>query len=110
VTGGEKPGDAKADQWRERFEKGRKESDLALERLKIRAEMRSANWEEDSSVIHMQAAANMKAKESEAPSSKTNVFIIIGTAVKKLPPWGTVIVLLAAIAAYVFLRIQHAVP
>lgn len=107
MTGDGKPGDASADRWREEFEKRRKESDLALTRLEVRADMKSAGEEELSDVIDRETLERQRAKaavESEPPS-KASPTVIVLTMVRKFPAWGAVIVALAAIAAYVAIQL-----
>lgn len=106
MTGDGKPGDAIADKWREEFAKGQKETDLALTRLEIRAEQRSQHEEEDTGVIHTRAAERVAAREAESdPPSKATPTVIVLTMVRKFPAWGAVLVALAAIAAYVTLKL-----
>lgn len=117
MTGDTKPGDALADKARDEFDRNRRERELAIERLKIRAEMRSApDLEEDTGVIHREALDRQVRRESgsEPPTSKGGVVVlVIGTvrsAVNKLSPFQTLVVILAAIAAYVLLKLRGAVP
>jgi hypothetical protein len=106
MTGESKPGDAVADKARDEFDKNRRERELAIERLRIRAEMRSENFEEDSKVIHAEADRRVSEREgSEPPPSKVSPLVIVLTVVRKFPQWGAVLVALAAIAAYVALRL-----
>jgi hypothetical protein len=105
MTGDEKPGGAKADQWRDKFDKGRRESELAIERLRYRAELRSENFEEDTGVIHREALERQKKRDaSEPPSSKASPGVVVLTVVRKFPAWGAVLVAIAAIAAWAFLK------
>lgn len=109
MTGDSKPGDALADKARDEFDKNRRERELAIERLRIRSEMRSENFEEDSQVIHLQAAQNIAQREnSELP--KPTVLTVVVTVFKSFPPWGAVLVALAAIAAYAWLKSIGRVP
>lgn len=117
MTGDTKPGDALADKARDIFDKNRRERELAVERLRIRAEMRSEHGEEeDTGVIHREALQRQARQEtaSEPPASKGGVVVlVIGTvrsAVNKLSPFQTLVVILAAIAAYVVLKLRGAVP
>lgn len=106
MTGDSKPGDAVADKWTETFEKNRKESDLSLTRLEVRAEQRSENWEEDTGVIHQKAAQLVAAREeSEPPPEKLTTLVIAYTVVKKFPAWGSVLVAVAVVAAYVAIKL-----
>ena len=63
----------------------------ALERLRVRAEMRSAGDDEDSTVIEQQAVS--RRPKSEPPHVRGVVAIL-----QTLPPWGRVLVLLALLA------------
>lgn len=98
---GEKRENATADKWREKFAQNRRERELSTERLRIRAEMRSQDLEEDTGVIHREALERQRKKESDPPSGKVRV----ATAVLKLLPegWGRVVVVLAVIAAVTYL-------
>lgn len=97
------------DKWRDTFEQNRRETDLSLTRLEVRAEQRSENFEEDSAVIHLEAAKRVAEREgSDPPPSKASTGVIVLTVVRKFPAWGAVIVALAAIAAYVLLRLRGA--
>lgn len=102
MTRDTKPGDAVADKWRETIEKNRRESDLSLTRLEVRAEMKSSGEEELSDVIDRETLERQRKKEtdSEAPS-KASPTVIVLTVVRKLTPLGATLIGLAAIAAYV---------
>jgi hypothetical protein len=71
-------------------EDGRK----ALERLRVRREMRSMDLEEDSQVIEKEA--HSRAGKS-VPATARGLVVILD----KLPPWGRVIVLVVLIGAVV---------
>ncbi len=106
MTGDKERGDAAADKWRDTFEKNRRESDLSLTRLEIRAEQRSEHGEEeDTGVIHLRAQERVAARksDSDAPPSKVSPLVIVLTVVRKFPAWGSVLVALAAIAALTYL-------
>ena len=68
MSGDEKRGDAAADLWRERFSNGRRETDLALIELDVRAEMKSFGEEETTGVIEQRALERQK--RSDPPSGK----------------------------------------
>lgn len=104
MTGGDKPGDASADKWRETFQANRTDTDLALTRLEIRAEQRSVGDEEDSAVIYVEAAKRVAERIESIPPSKASPAVIVLTVVRKFPAWGAVIVALSVVAAYVFLH------
>ena len=63
----------------------------ALERLRIRAELRSAGDEEDSQVIEQQAISR---RPKSDPAPVRGLVAILNT----LPPWGRVLVVLALLA------------
>lgn len=102
ANGEAKPGEALADKWREQFEKDRREEELALTRLEVRADMKSMGEDEISEVIDQRTLERHK-KDSEPPA-KAGVLVIVQTVARKFPPWGAVIVALAALAAYVYLQ------
>ncbi len=105
ANGEAKPGDAAADKWRERFEKLRREEERAIDRLEVRADMKSMGEEEISEVIEQRALDRQRNREgSEPPPSKPTPLVVVLTVARKFPPWGAVLVALAGIAAYVFLR------
>lgn len=110
MTGETKPGEASADKWRDEFEKNRKESDVSLTRLEVRAEMKSIGEDEISSVIDQRTLEVQRKKESDPPDKVSALFIAL-TVVKKFPPMGAVIVAvvlgLAGIAAYVALQLKR---
>ena len=66
----------------------------ALERLKVRREMRSMNEEEDSQVIEREALSR---RPQSVPAPARGIVAILD----KLPPWGRVIVLVVLIGAAV---------
>ncbi len=110
MTGDQKRGDAVADKWRDTFDKNRRETDLELMKLQIRADMRSnPDEEEDSAVIDQRALEAQRKKESEPPGSP-GVLHIVFTGVRKLPPWGAVLVAVVAIAAYTVLALRGVLP
>ena len=80
MIGETKPGDAVADRWRETFEKNRRETDLSLTRLEVRAEMRSApDLEEDTGVIHKEALERhaKRAPHSDPPKIAKGIVHIL---------------------------------
>lgn len=104
ANGEQKPGDALADKWREQFDRDEREEELALTRLDVRADMKSMGEEEISSVIDQRALEARRKKDSEPPASKASPLVIVFTVAKKVPPWGAVIVILAGMALYAFLK------
>jgi hypothetical protein len=115
MTGDSKPGDAVADKWRDVFDRNRRERELAVARLEVRAEQRSApDVEENTGVIHREALARQAQREAErsadsSPPRPTVLHVTLAVA-RKFPPWGAVLVALAAIAAYVALRLLDVKP
>ncbi len=105
ANGGTKPGDAVGDKWLDTFEKHRKATDAALTRLEVRADMKSMGEEEVSSVID-QRALEVQREREESPE-KAGPLVIVLTVVRKFPPWGAVLIGLAAIAAYVALQLRR---
>ena len=102
ASGGTKPERARADRLREQFEANYRSRQLANERLRIRAELKSVGDDEpDTGVVHAEA---LKRTTSSEPPSKASPLVVVYTVAKKFPPWGAVIVALAAIAAYVALQ------
>lgn len=110
MTGDSKPGDAVADQTRDEFDKNRRARELAVERLQVRAEMKSEHEEEDTLVINTRAAENVaKRNTSDAPPSKTGLISIALTFANGFPAWGKVIVAVVAIIGYVVLKLAGVV-
>lgn len=70
MSSDDKRGDAVADAQRERFAKGRRESDLALTELEVRAEMKSMGEDETTDVIQREALERQKKKGSDPPSQR----------------------------------------
>lgn len=64
MTGDKERGDAAADKWRDTFEKSRRETDNALTRLDVRADMKSMGEDEISEVIDQRALEAQQAKGS----------------------------------------------
>lgn len=115
MTGGGKPGDAKADRARDEFTRNQRERERSIERLRVRAEMRSEHEEEDTGVVHLRAEERLALREaahSSAPPSahKVTAWVIVWTVARKFPPMGAVLVALASIAAYVYLRARGLAP
>jgi len=105
ANGETKHGDASADKWRERFEKLRREDDRGNDRLEVRAEMKSMGEDEVSAVIDQRALEKQQQREkSDPPPSKSSPLIVVLTVAKKFPPWGAVIVALAALATWAYVK------
>jgi len=70
---------------------------LAIERLKVRAEMRSAGEDELSDVINQRAVSRTEAppKSASVPSPARGLIAVLNA----LPPWSRPVVVLALIAA-----------
>ena len=102
MTGDKARGDAVADRWRETFEKNRRESDLAVTRLEVRAEQRSApDIEEDTGVIHREALARQAKAErgSDPPKAAKGMVAVL----KAVQTPAQALVALAIVAAIVVL-------
>lgn len=84
----DKRGDAVADQWRERFTKSRRETDLALTELDVRADMKSMGEEELSDVIEREALERQR-KKSDPPSQRGPWFIL--TIPLRIKSWPQVV-------------------
>jgi hypothetical protein len=83
VTGDTKPGDALADKVRDEFDRNRKERERSIERLKIRAEMRSEHGEEeDTGVIHLRAEERLAARADSDPPKAAKGVVAVLNAVK----------------------------
>jgi hypothetical protein len=100
MTGDTKRGDAVADRWRDTFDKNRRETDLALTRLEVRAEQRSADFEEDSVVIHKEAAERVAQRDDSLPERAAGG---VRTVLDGVNSWHKVaaLFLLCAVAAFV---------
>jgi hypothetical protein len=72
---------------------------LALEKLRVRKEMRSIDYEEDTQNIEAEAKARVEQKSDPPKSAKLAVSLVrpIVVVLNVLPPWGRVPVLLALI-------------
>lgn len=83
MTGDKERGDAVADKWRDTFEKNRRESDIALTRLEVRAEQRSEHGEEeDTGVIHLRAQERVAARVGSDPPKAAKGIVAVLNAVK----------------------------
>lgn len=91
----EKPGEASADKWREKFERGRQESESALTRLEVRADMKSAGEEEISAVIDERTLEAQRQKATDPPG-KDKLWAIPVVIVRRVSP--TALAWLAALA------------
>jgi hypothetical protein len=100
MTGDTKPGDALADQTRDEFDRNRRERELTIERLRIRAEMRSSHEEdEDTGVIHQRAAERVAVTKSDPPKAAKGIAHVLGAV--RTP--AQALVALAIVAAIVVL-------
>ncbi len=100
MTGDSKRGDAVADKWRETFQRNRRETDVTLTRLEVRAEQRSADFEEDSAVIHMEADKRVASRAGSEPPKGAKGIVAVLNAVKTP---AQAIVALAIVVALVVL-------
>ena len=71
---------------------------LAVERLKVRAEMRSINEEEDTGVVNVRAEERV-AKASESPP-KDSIARQLVYVLNALPPWSRPIVLIVLVLVF----------
>jgi hypothetical protein len=94
MTGNGKPGDAKADVAREKFESNDRILDGAIMKLEFRAEMKSAGEEEISSVIDQRVLEAQRRKSSLPPKDK--LWAIPVVIVRRVSP--TALAWLAALA------------
>lgn len=109
MTGDRNHGDAVADKARDEFDTNRRERERSIERLRVRAEMRSEHEEEDTGVIHLRADERI-AKRASDPPTRLGVIAVAFQFANSFPAWGKVIVALASIAAYVALKWAGKVP
>jgi hypothetical protein len=100
MTGDSNRGDAAADKWRERFEKAQRETDNALTRLDVRADMKSMGEDEISEVIDQRTLEARK--KSDPPGGVVKHAFSLARSMKS--DWAKValIVSLAAIGAIVY--------
>ena len=103
MTGGEKPGPAKADQWRDKFDKGRRESELAIERLRYRAELRSEHEDEDTGVIHRVADERVAQREGSIPAPAKGIKVVL-SAVDSWQKVAALLILVVGLLAGYWLR------
>lgn len=80
-----------------------RERALAIERVRVRAELKSIG-EDEPDTGRIEVEALRRTEGSDPPPSKANPMVIVLTVVKKFPAWGAVIVALAVIGAYVYLQ------
>jgi Mrp family chromosome partitioning ATPase len=108
MTGDVKPGDALADRARDEFDKNRRERELAIERLRIRAEMRSEHGEEeDTGVIHLRAQERVAARvKSDPPSDRGKQAIALVSAVRGWPQAVVAVALLGLLALIAYLKLR----
>lgn len=103
MTGETKPGEAVADRWRETFEKNRKETDLSLTRLEVRAEQRSSDFEENSAVIHMEANKRIAEREGSIPAPARGIRVVL-TAVDSWQKVAALLILVVGLLAGYWLK------
>lgn len=101
MTGDKDRGNAVADKWRETFEKHRRDSDLSLTRLDVRAEQQSANFEEDSVIIQTEAGRRVDARMGSDPPKVAKGIVYVLNAVKTPAQVVALAILVAALAGLV---------
>lgn len=104
ANGEAKPGEALADKWRERFEKDRREEELALTRLDVRADMKSMGEDEISEVIDQRALERHKKDSDAPPSGHSKIAISLVKAVKGWPQALVALGIIALVAFWLWLR------
>lgn len=101
MTGDANRGDAVADRWSDEFNKNRRETDIALTRLEVRAELRSVSEEdEDTGVVHRVAEERVAARTGSEPPKGAKGIVAVLNAVKTP---AQAIVALAIVVALVVL-------
>lgn len=102
MTGNEKPGDAKADVAREKFNANDQALDAAITTVEVRAKMRSAGEDEISSVIEQRVLEEQRRKASNPPPvsgySKDAIWFI-----RSVRGWPQAVVGLGLLAFLAFL-------
>lgn len=94
---------ARGERLREEYASLDRQRALAIERVKVRADLKSVGDDEpDTGRIEVEAIR--RTQGSEPPPDRISPLVIVLTVAKKFPAWGAVIVALAAIGAYVFLQ------
>lgn len=103
-NGSLKPGDAVADRARDEFDRNRRERDLATEKLRQRADMRSnPDEEEDTGVIELRAREALATKpDSDAPKAAKGIATVLNAV--RTP--AQAIVAVAIVVAIVVLILQ----
>jgi len=101
MTGEPKRGDAAADKWRDTFEKNRRETDNALTRLDVRADMKSFGEEEISEVIDQRALEAQRRQDDAKPESRIIGVLNVALGFKQWPQVIALAILVAGgLAAY----------
>lgn len=104
-SGSDAPGRARADRLREEYEKNRRERDLANERLKVRAELKSITDEEpDTGVVHAEAVHRIAAAKSEPAPALVSAGTKILKAVQSPVQLGALAILAALLAFVAWLK------
>ena len=103
MTGDSKPGDAIADRARDEFDANRRERELALERLRIRAEMRSEHEVEDTGVIHLRAEQRVAEREGSIPAPARGIRVVL-TAVDSWQKVAALLILVVGLLAGYWLK------
>lgn len=92
-----------SNKWRDTFERNRRETDLSLTRLEVRAEQRSENFEEDSGVIHMEAAKRVAEREGSIPAPARGIRVVL-TAVDSWQKVAALLILVVGLLAGYWLK------
>ena len=112
-NGSEKPGEALGDRVRDEFDKNRRERELSVARLEIRAEQRSApDVEENTGVIHREALALQSRREverrqgSDPPSGHAKEGIALVRSVRSWPQAVVAVAFLVVVALALWLKLH----
>ena len=101
MTGDKERGDAVADKWRDRFEKAQRETDNALTRLDVRADMKSIGEDEISEVIDQRVLEAQRQKDDAKPENRVIGVLNVALGFKQWPQVIALAILVAgALAAY----------
>lgn len=115
-SGSDIPRRARGDVLRDQYDVNRHDRNAANTRVEIRAELReSTEEEEDTGVIDQRMLELRHRRElptvPETPiPEKPTAWHVALAALRRVPPWGIVLVSLAAIIAWTVLRLRGVVP
>lgn len=112
ASGSDIPRKARADVLRDQYAKLRRERELANARVEIRADL---GEDEDTGVIDQRMLAVQGRRElptiPETPIPvNPNFWQLAYAAIKRVPPWGLALIVLAGIAAYTLLALRGRLP